>query len=534
MLARKSLLHFLNTVVGAILGLVALKLIALYMGDSLLGQVAYAMSLVGLLYGLLQLGLPGAHKKRLSEPGDRGDKLATYVVLRTGLTLLMVALVFGFVVVWTFVLGKRFVSTSMMTLLIMVVYFAIKAVQDVGNDTFQARRHIARSQTAVFGNDLVRTVGAALAAITYAGVRDVGPLAGVLGPEWAWLEPLGAELLALTYLLGALCGAAISFWYVVQDYSFGGFRRDIVGSYWAFAAPNYLAGIVGLVASRLDRAMLGFFWSDSTVGIYFGADRIASILNSVGFALAAVLLPTVSYMSEEEDREGVADVLGRSHRYSSMVILPAVLFLAVFADPVIRLILSAKFLASGPVLILLAIYTQIFVLYRVYSSGIGGVDRPILNARSSAAMAATNIVLDLVLIPADIKSLGIELAGLGAVGAAIATLASGVVGYAIARYDAGRLIPLRRQWPHLGRQLVAGMVMVGFLYALDTYAVDLVRWFHLLAFVPLGLAVYVGAMAAIGEFTRTDWDFFIDLIHPAEMWEYVREELFPSRRREEE
>lgn len=526
MLARKSLLHFLNTLVGAVVGVVSLKLIALYMGDDLFGQVAYAKSLTGLLFSVMLLGFPAAHKKRMSEEQRPGDCLATYMVVQGSLTLLYIAIVLGAIFFRFQVQGKGLTSTTLATVIVMTSFHVVKFWQRLTSVTLTSRREIAREQFAEFSDNLVRTFSAVLVALAYAAAaKQTGPLAEYLGPEYDWVAAWGPELLAATWMLGSAAAVLASVYYIRQDYPLGSFRWDVLRSYWTFAKPIYMAGLVGAVATRLDRVMLGYFWSSSSVGIYFGSQRIVSVVKSASFALGVVLLPAVSSLSVDGNEDRIAEITNLAHRYTSMLTLPLVLFIAVFAGPIIHLVLSDEFLRGAPTLMVLAAWTFFAVTSRPYSALVSGVDRPRLLSAISIGGALVNVFLNVVLIPADIKSLGITLFGLRELGAATATFAMSFVTYFFYRRAAHKLVPLPREWPYLLRQLVAGGAMVGVLLVLDQTVAGLARWYHLILFSAVGGVTYLVTLVLVGGFTRSDLRFFLETVDPRAMLDYIREEL---------
>lgn len=529
MLARKTLLHFLNTVVGGVLGAVALKLIALYMGDAILGNVAYAIGLISLVQALFASGFRRSHEKRIGEGTRQGDKIATYVTLQVGLNALFGGLVLGAIGVWTFVLGQRFHSTTLMVMVIVAAYLIAQNFRQVATNTFNGRREIARSQTITFLDDLARVGFTVIATTFYAAVaHGKGPFAGMLGADLGWIASYGPELLAMTYLGGTLVSALIGLAYVRRTCPWGSFDREVLDSYWQFAWPLLITGLLGSLVTNVDRVMLGYFWTGAVVGLYFGMDRVVHMIRSLAFALNTVLMPAISHMAVEEDREGIADVAFRSHRYSTMVVLPMIVGVIVFADDAIRLLLANEFLRGVPVLIALAVWVFFNVASTPYGSVILGLDRSKLILRLSIVAVAINVGLNALLIPADIKSLGIELFGLGALGAALATLVATAIRYVGLRYYVGKLIPIDSQWPHLPKQLLAVVLMGAVLWWTSGLIPGPLRWYHLLLFGLGGLALYTVFLRLLGELTDGDVAFFLDALDPSGMADYVTEELPPE------
>ena len=66
--------------------------------------------------------------------------------------------------------------------------------------------------------------------------------------------------------------------------------------------------------------------------------------------------------------------------------------------------------------------------------------------------------------------------------------------------------------------------MAGILYYMGSLIL-LVRWYHLLLFAGVGLGIYLGVLFVLKEFKKQDLMFFLDMLHPKEMLNYVKAEL---------
>ena len=92
---------------NAILGWVAIMLVARRMGAGTLGELGYALSLVGGFTFIAFMGYRMAHVKRVSEGMDLGKFTGTFLAVRVGLLALML-LSLGFASwVWTGLPGKQ-------------------------------------------------------------------------------------------------------------------------------------------------------------------------------------------------------------------------------------------------------------------------------------------------------------------------------------------------------------------------------------------------------------------------------------------
>jgi O-antigen/teichoic acid export membrane protein len=171
---------------------------------------------------------------------------------------------------------------------------------------------------------------------------------------------------------------------------------------------------------------------------------------------------------------------------------------------------------------MLAIYVFILSLTRPFSSLIIGINRPDIAAKMGVGMCIVNIGLNYLFIPEGglLSPLGIS----GPVGAATATVLSQLVGFVGLRVAAMRLTGMKLMQTNTPRHIAAGVVMGIVLYYLNSL-IPLVRWYHLIGFALVGIAVYVCFLFIIREFKKRDLEFFLDLAHPVGMLEYIKSEL---------
>ena len=245
-------------------------------------------------------------------------------------------------------------------------------------------------------------------------------------------------------------------------------------------------------------------------------------------AVGTVLFPTISEYHARNNVKGIKDVTRLAERYISMVAIPLITFVIIFPKPIINIVLSSAFLPAASTLAMLTIYVFIISLSRPYSSLIIGINRPDIAAKMGVGICMANIVLNYLFIPewGLLSPLGIN----GPVGAATATVLSQLVGFIGLRVAAMRLTGIKLMQTNTPRHIAAGVVMGIVLYYLNSL-VPLVRWYHLIGFALVGVAVYVGVLVIIREFKKRDLKFFLDLAHPAGMFEYIKSELKGKTRR---
>lgn len=527
MIGRKSTLAYANMGVGIVLGLVAAYLVGHYMERGPLGELTTALGFLGILFFMTDLGMGQAHIKRVSEGRDPGDCFATFAVFKLVSTTVFILVALGVILVYGVVLGKPFESTTLGILLVVLVYYVAKSLQEVGQSSFDARLETARSQVATFTDTAVRTGLTILAALVYAALaRDAGMLRGLVPETGAtrWVAENPGLSLAIATAAGGVAACALALAMLFRVLERGRFRMELLRDYATFALPLFLTSAVGIISQSIDAAALGFFLSKDEAGLFGGVRRLVSVLGGIALPVSTLLFPTMSQLVASRDHDAIQRTMDRAVRYLSMIIVPICAFTAVFGEIILRLFLGAAFVAGALPLAVFCAYVVLITLAAPHINLVLGLGRSGVAARVGLAVALTVIVLNLVLVPNDIQSLGVRLAGLGVMGTALATLASGIVFYGMSRWYSWKLYGYREQG-HVLRHLVAAAVMCGILLAVDVWVHAFSRWYDAALFVPLGAAAYFLALLALREVDAEDVRYLKESIHPAEMLRYLKGEL---------
>jgi len=231
----------------------------------------------------------------------------------------------------------------------------------------------------------------------------------------------------------------------------------------------------------------------------------------------------ISSYHANKDNASIKKIIFRSERYISMFVFPMVIGLVVLAEPAVRILLGGKFFPAIPVFRILPFFALIQALTIPYNYQLIGMNKPKLARNSVVIMVCINVALNIILIPKDIQILGVNLFGLGAVGAAIATVISYGVGMVYCRIVAWKLTG--GNWnPRILLHLLSASFMGIMLYWLNNlFPID--RWYHLLGFAVIGIGIYLAILSLLREFTRKDINFLLDTFNIKKMWKYIVEEI---------
>lgn len=130
--------------------------------------------------------------------------------------------------------------------------------------------------------------------------------------------------------------------------------RSLISFGWKILASQLL----DVVYLKLYQFIIGLRYSTEDLAFYNRGEQFPLlIMENVNASLDSVLLPVLS--SEQDDRDRVRDMTRRAIRISCYVMMPLMAGLAVCAQPLIRLLLTEKWLPCVP-------YMQIFCAYYAF------------------------------------------------------------------------------------------------------------------------------------------------------------------------
>lgn len=501
MIARKSTVIILILIINGIIGYAGLKIIALYMTPEEYGVVGFAFGFVALFSIVGNLGFNSAHVKRISEGKDLATCISTFCATKTFLAGLLAVLTILSVFVWKYLLGRGFESSlHEQAIYVMLVYYILSTLSQSFTSTFYAKRESAKAQIPL----LVYTIMRVLATV-FVALNDLGVLA-----------------LAYTYVFGELFQFSLAF-YFMRGYPIGKPSLAYLKSYTSFAFPLALATASSFIMTNIDKVIIQLFWSSQQVGEYFAVFNLSRFLLNFSAAVSLLLLPTVSQLHSKGNINKIRELVSNSERYLSMIIFPIIVMMVVLAQPIIHILLSDKYFPAIPILQILPFFALLEILSGPYQSQLQGMNMPNVIRDRMIIMVIVNVILNIILIPTDIKSLGIQLAGLGPTGAAIATVVAYFIGFVTTRVFAMKKIGIKGNFKVLIHGFAATVMgIVLYLFSQQYY---IGRWFQLAAICLFGFAIYFIILFIIKEFKKDDFYFFFDNLNIKKMIMYLKDEI---------
>jgi O-antigen/teichoic acid export membrane protein len=498
MIGRRSFLIIVFRLISQVLGLVGLFFISRYLPVNVYGSVAWTIASVSTFNSLADLGFGQAHIKRLSEGRDVDECVSTYAIVKLALTAAMAAVTVGSVLLWTVGLGYSLTDTSLVLVLCFVGYNVMYDIAGIITTTFDARMQTAKSQAIMIMDPLIRT-----------------PLVILVA-----LQRMDALSLALAYLAGgmALLATALVFFFS-EKHHFG--KPVLLRSYWSYAAPLALTTVVIAVSSNLDKITVGFFGDSSQVAYLTSAQSILLMFGAISAAVSTLVFPAFSQMIHTGQMEEVKKKTHEGERLLSMVGLPIVVVLVFFPAATVKILLGSNFLPAADVIRILAIPMYLGMLNLTYATQISSLGRTDLVAKMTLLNLGMLVVLLLVLVPP--RFLGIQMADLSYIGAAIASLTVTAISFVLVRMLVKDMTGTRSNPRILLHIVAAGLT--GLVLTLLSTVFSVERWYDLMAYGLLSITFFVCFLMALREFSKADLRYFLEVVDPLKMLRYIRSEF---------
>ena len=232
----------------------------------------------------------------------------------------------------------------------------------------------------------------------------------------------GVWALVMQQLLNAAVNTAI-LWVTVGWKPKWMFSFQRLAGLISFGWKLLVSALLDTVYNKLYQLVVGVVYSSADLAYYNKADQLpVLVVENINSSIDSVLLPVLS--AQQDKREQVREMTRRAIKMSTYVMMPMMAGLAACAEPLVRLLLTEKWLPCVP-------YMQIFcVCYAFY---------PLHTANLNAikAMGRSDMFLILEVIK---KAIGLL--------ALVITMRMGVLYMALSRIFTGVLAQIINAWPN--------------------------------------------------------------------------------------
>jgi stage V sporulation protein B len=240
----------------------------------------------------------------------------------------------------------------------------------------------------------------------------------------------------------------------------------------------------------------GILHDDYQTGIYNAALTVGRIPYYIFYALTVILLPTISKSTSENNHTETNKIISQSLRIMTILLVPTVVLLSVFAKPIIEIFYTAKYIDAAAPMAILAFgvgFLTIFYVMSFVSNGAGKTKQPML-------ISIFGLILNTVLNYIFIKKYAL-------IGSAIATSISSFAVMIVALYFIYRDFGITIKIKNYSKIIVSGIAiyLLSFIFSQGQFI--FILWSIIL------LVIYFSFLYLLGEVKKEDIIFFQKMLN---------------------
>ena len=263
---------------------------------------------------------------------------------------------------------------------------------------------------------------------------------------------------------------------------------------WKMLASALLDTVYGNIRSLI----IGKMYSSADLAYYNQGDKFPSVIaNNINTSIDSVLLPTMA--SEQDNASRVKAMTRRAIKTSTYIMAPLMMGLAFCAEPIVRLVLTDKWLPCVP---FLRIFCITYMFYPIHTANLNAIK----------ALGRSDLFLKLEIAKKFVgMALLLSTMWFGVMAMAYSLLISSVTSQIINSWPNRKLLNYR--YLDQLKDILPGIALAIFMGG----CVHLVGLLHLsnavtlLIQIPMGAAIYIGASAALH---LESYEYLMGMIRP--------------------
>jgi teichuronic acid exporter len=248
---------------------------------------------------------------------------------------------------------------------------------------------------------------------------------------------------------------------------------------FSFGWKLLVSSLISTLSLDLRSLIIGKICNPAILGFYNRGQQFPSIIvSNINGSIQSVMLPVLA--SQQDNRPRVKDMVRRAIITSSFLIFPMMAGLAATAEPLVKLLLTDKWLPCVP---FLQIFCAVYALWPIHTANLQAIN----------ALGRSDIFLKLEIIKVSVSLiiLGVTVV-YGVYAIALGQLLSGILAAFINASPNRKLLNYnyKEQIKDIMPSLLLSLLMGTIVYSIKWFIMPV--WMTLIIQVCVGIAVYVG------------------------------------------
>ncbi|AWE06764.1 flippase [Lysinibacillus sp. 2017] len=302
-------------------------------------------------------------------------------------------------------------------------------------------------------------------------------ISGVVGIVMAYAN-FGIWSLVVQQLTNQLI-VTLTLWYTVKWKPKLFFSIERLVSLFSFGWKLLAAALIDTIYSNIRSLIIGKMFSPAILGFYNRGEQFPSLLiYNINGSIQSVIFPALS--SQQDNKQRIKEMVRRSIVTSSFIVFPMMIGLAVIAEPLVKILLTEKWL---PAVLFLQIFCAVYALWPIHTANLQAIN----------ALGRSDIFLKLEIVK---KIIGITILiisiPLGVHAMAIGSFVGGVLAAIINAYPNLTLLnySVKEQLKDILPSLLIALIMGAIVYS--------IQWLGLSDMVTITMQIFTGVAIYIG------------------------------------
>ena len=227
-------------------------------------------------------------------------------------------------------------------------------------------------------------------------------ISGIVG-IWMAYNGYGVWALVVQQLTNTIV-STLMLWFTVKWRPIAQFSFGRLKHLYKFGWKMLCSGILETVYNELYGLTIGKVYNAEQLAYYNRANQFPNLITeNVNGSISAVILPALS--NEQDKKERVKSIMKRAIKTSSFILFPMMFGLAAVAEPLIKLILTDKWLPAVPFMQLLCFSYVFWPIHTINLQAISAMGRSDIFLKLEIIKKTIGIIALLISIPFGIKAM---------------------------------------------------------------------------------------------------------------------------------
>ena len=368
MIGRNVLIQMTSGSLGSLISFFTLALAARLFGPSVLGNLAYVISLFGLTFAISDLGFSRAHVHFTAGLKKAGKTFGTFIRIKLALLFL------SFLIVILIALVNKVSFKGLFSL--MLLYELFTRFAETVFITFEGLQQALPQNTARIIGKLFRLI--AVAALGFVLKNNLG--------------------YSLTFVVEGLILAVIAL-VLIRRFKPLVYSQALAKKYFRYSLPFFAIVPLSYLQSNGIVVILKNLTNATQVGYFSATFGLASFIKSLFGAVMIFFFPKISTLFSKKDIKSIQHYADLTIRYLLIIFIPIFIFAFLVRHELVSLVLGSAFSPAVSVFSLFLLGMFLLMIFSPYDHILFATrqHRPLVKV--NLVSLALTVLLSLILIP---------------------------------------------------------------------------------------------------------------------------------------